>query len=419
MTINGDDRDAASIPTTIGLADLARMIYHGADQSPLLATLTSRLGADPGDSAALMDLAMVAQLNGDRERGISMQSRALEINHVFRCVHGSGAALRVLALFAPGDFMANTPLDFLLDGSDVTVYYAYVTDGATLPVAAVEHDVAFLGVAESDANRDLLERLDHINEFWPRPVINADARTIIELKRDLMWKLFQSSQSVVAPRNVCVTRADLSSVAEGKALLGQLLPSERFPIIVRPLDSHAGQGLAKIDAAPMLRAYLAESDHQVFYVAPFVDYRSADGRFRKYRIVFISGRAFIVHLAISDDWMVHYLSAGMHDSAEKREEEAECMARFDADFGVRHRVALDELVAQVHLDYFAVDCAETRDGRLLLFEAGTGMIVHSLDSGEGFPYKQVQMKKIFAAFLNLLRMTADRRHGLAVPALPV
>ena len=58
------------------------------------------------------------------------------------------------------------------------------------------------------------------------------------------------------------------------------------------------------------------------------------------------------------------------------------------------------------LDYVAIDCAETRDGRLLVFEAGTAMIVHRMDPPELFPYKQAQMDKVCDAFIGMLRARA-------------
>ncbi|HEY5087742.1 MAG TPA: hypothetical protein VII66_10335 [Gemmatimonadaceae bacterium] len=404
-----------SFATTMGLAKLARMIYHGVDRKPVVSSLTSRVNADSRDAAALMDLSMIAQLTGDRELGLAIQSRALEVTRIFRCIHGTGEGLRLLALFTPGDFMANTPLDFLLDGSDVSVYYVYTTAGTPLPPELPDHDVAFVGVAESDANKALLGELAGVASSWPHPVINRRARAIAELTRDQTWELFESSHDVAAPRNVRVNRRDLLRVTDGSTSLGELLSLE-FPVIVRPLDSHAGQGLAKIDNAPGLQSYVVGSDADVFYMAPYIDYRSADGQFRKYRIVFIAGRAYIVHLAISDNWMVHYLNAGMHESVEKRGEEAECMESFDEGFCVRHGAAFEQLVTRIGLDYFAVDCAETRDGSVLLFEVGTGMIVHAMDLGDIFPYKQIQMKKIFTAFLGMLGAAAERGNASRVEA---
>ena len=82
------------------------------------------------------------------------------------------------------------------------------------------------------------------------------------------------------------------------------------------------------------------------------------------------------------------------------------MEGFDAGFASRHAAAFTALHARLGLGYFAVDCAETRDGRLLIFEADVAMIVHDLDPPELYPYKKVQMSKVFDAFEDLLRRTA-------------
>ena len=42
---------------------------------------------------------------------------------------GSAAPLRVLALAAPGDLMANTPIEFLLENEDVVLDVLYVAAG--------------------------------------------------------------------------------------------------------------------------------------------------------------------------------------------------------------------------------------------------------------------------------------------------
>jgi uncharacterized Rmd1/YagE family protein len=64
---------------------------------------------------------------------------------------------------------------------------------------------------------------------------------------------------------------------------------------------------------------------------------------------------------------------------------------------------------RIGLDYFAIDAAETPDGRLLLFEADVAMIVHAMDEPDLFPYKGPQMKKLFAAFQALLARRAATR----------
>jgi hypothetical protein len=107
-------------------------------------------------------------------------------------------------------------------------------------------------------------------------------------------------------------------------------------------------------------------------------------------------------MAISSEWMVHYLNAGMTESAEKRAEEARFMADFDVDFARRHAAAFRALADRAGLEYFAIDCGETLDGQLLVFEADTAMIVHSMDPPDLFPYKPPQMRKLFVAFHDML-----------------
>ena len=139
-----------------------------------------------------------------------------------------------------------------------------------------------------------------------------------------------------------------------------------------------------------------------FYISRFVDYRGEDGLFRKYRIVLIEGRPFICHMAISSHWMIHYLNAGMTESAEKRAEEARFMANFDEEFALRHADAFRAIYERMGLDYLGIDCGETADGSLLIFEVDSNMVVHALDPVDIFPYKQPQMRKVFAAFRQML-----------------
>jgi len=175
-----------------------------------------------------------------------------------------------------------------------------------------------------------------------------------------------------------------------------------YPMTIRPLDTHCGNGLMKINARVELDAYLSNTAGDEFFISEYVDYRSHDGRFRKLRIALIDGQPYLCHLAISDHWVVHYLSSDMQKSDEKRAEEAEMMESFERDFAVRHHLALKTISEKLGLDYVILDCGETRDGRLLLFEADTRGWIHATDPVEIFPYKQMAMQKAFDAFKAML-----------------
>ena len=228
---------------------------------------------------------------------------------------------------------------------------------------------------------------------WPRPLLNNNPGRIAGLTRDGVCDLVEGVPGLLAPR---AHRVDRHALAAWRG----------FPIIARPIGSHAGAGLSRFEGADEVAAYLVEQAAERFYVSPFIDYAGPDGLFRKQRIALIDGRPFLCHHAVSAHWMVHYMNAAMLESADNRAEEARMMATFDEDFALRHADAFSGLAERFGLDYFAIDCGETKDGRLLLFEADVAMIVHDMDPPDLFPYKRLQMAKVFSAFRAMLDAAA-------------
>ena len=353
------------------------------------------------EAARLHDLALVAYLAFQPRTGDALQAQALRQARLFRVARTPPGRLRVLAIMMPGDLMANTPLGFLVEQDDICLDLLYVCPGEALPDPLPEHEVAVF--APSAADPAFQSQLQAWFEAWPRPAINAPAQVAM-LARDRLAARLGPLPGLAIPR---VQRLEPSTAGAVLAAGGW-----RFPLLLRPGTSHAGQGLEKLEEAAALPAYLAAHAAEWFYATEFIDYRSPDGQFRKYRIAFIEGVPFLCHLAVSDHWMIHYLNAGMTESAAKRAEEAAAMAGFETGFGRRHRASLAALDQAIGLDYHAVDCAETQDGRLLVFEADNAAILHMMDPPELFAYKRPQMRRVFAAFAELLQ----RRAGLTSTA---
>lgn len=396
-------RAAPRATLTMGLAKTATLLYRGDDLGPLHRTLTARIARNPADAAALMDLSILLQLSGQAQEGLACQARALARQ---QCYHLPAAAtkpahIKLLMFAMPGDFMANTPVEFLLDGMPVSLDTVYVQPGQPVPMHVPAHDIALVGVAESAENRTTLMRLAPMLATWPKPVLNMPAH-IVDLARERLFEVLAGCPGLAIPATVRTDRATLQSLAHNEFPLARVLADATYPVIVRPAGSHAGHGLEKLDRAEALAAYLTRHAGEQFYLSRFVDYASPDGQFRKYRVVCIAGRPHLAHMAIARHWMLHYLNAGMHEDADKRDEEARAMVEFDRGFGARHALALRRMAHILDLDYFAIDCAETREGDLLVFEAGTAMIVHGMDSADLFPYKQSQIAKIRDAFVELL-----------------
>ena len=201
----------------------------------------------------------------------------------------------------------------------------------------------------------------------------------------------------VVPATERIERATLERATDSG--VGRLA----FPLLVRPIDTHRGDWQERIETLPHLRAYLERAPGDAFNVTSFVDYRSSDGYYRKYRAIVVSGKPFAYHLAIADTWKVHYHSSLMAQFAWMREEEERFLRRPEAVFS-SWKAVFGEIAAAVGLEYFGVDCALDRDGNLLVFECGPSMLVQCRDE-EPFAYKHDYVPKIFAALEELLYLS--------------
>jgi hypothetical protein len=404
-TFKIDDAEQ-NIPTRIGVSDLTRLAFAGTDLAAKWNEVLARYNANPADTAALMDLSVLAQLMSDPQAGATLQAGALSSQRLFRSSTAKGPAkVRLLALAGMTDIGGNIPLEFLLQNSDIELVTLYITPGTPLPEPLPAHDVALVSVGYADTMIETIEELEDIAPKWPRPLLNEPGR-IFDLERDRLHALVSDIPGVAIPKTLRISRDTLDSLRARRLAVASLIADAEFPIIVRPVDSHAGHGLEKLANESEIEAYLAAHAEPEFFLSPYVDYASVDGQFRKYRIAFIDGRPFACHMAIASEWRVWYLNADMASSPAKREEEARFMENFDSGFAARHAGALHELAARAGLDYFGIDCAETKDGQLLVFEAETAMIVHDMDPAELYPYKRVQMRKLFDAFCNMIRARA-------------
>jgi glutathione synthase/RimK-type ligase-like ATP-grasp enzyme len=385
----------------LGLAPFLRQSIAGIDLMPAAQAMLASAEKQPDDANLWMNLATAMFCLGHRDLGLSIQAQALEIDRIYRRPAAiQPARFRLLMLMMPGDLAENTPLDCLLESSDIDLIFYYLSPESPFTQPVPEHDAVMVAISDSDSNQAMLAFLAQALVHWPKPVINA-AQHIPATERCTLSQIMQRAPGVVMPTTYRVKRRQLGAVADSRLTLADLADGLSFPLILRPVGSQAGRDLDRIDDPAALAAYLAKVDAPDFFLARFVDYSSSDGRFRKFRIALIGGRPFACHMAVSSHWMVHYVNAGMYEDGAKRAEEAEFMANFEH-FAERHRAALNAIHQRLQLDYFCIDCAETRDGQLLIFEADHVMVVHAMDQEALFPYKQQHMLKAERAFRDFL-----------------
>jgi glutathione synthase/RimK-type ligase-like ATP-grasp enzyme len=390
----------------VGLARLTTMAATGIDLRPRWHELIAKLIAGTIEAGEGLDLSLIAQLLGDKQAGLAIQHEILGSHQLFRSPCSvQQPRLRVLALAAATDMGSNTPIEFLLEESGIELMTLYVIPELELQEPLPDHDIAIVIASDSEDCRDALCKISRAIAHWPRPLLNLP-HLVCNLDRDKLHGLLSGIAGLEIPSTTAVTRAQLSELSRSTAAPGDIAADLAFPVIVRPRGSHAGAGLAKIDDPAAIERYLCERQEPEFFVSRFVDYAGDDGLFRKCRIVVVDGRPYACHLAIADRWDIWYLNAGMTLSASKRLEEEIFMRTFDVGFARRHETALAGMIDRVGLDYFTVDCAETKDGSLLIFEADNTAIVHNMDPPDIFPYKAPQMRKVFDAFAAMLERRA-------------
>jgi hypothetical protein len=381
-----------------GCVRLARAVAEGRDLRPLAQRLLAQARSGDHSAESFLDLSWLLQLQGDADGAATALYSALALQQHYRLPAPShGTARRLLVLHPSGEYLANTPVEFLLEDSDVAIELLFIGDNLPWPDELPAHDVLFVAICESDEHRTLLHRVDELLAHHPQRVINAPAR-IPALARDSASRLLANAPGILAPPNLRVDRATVERIAFGDA------PPEgsTFPLLLRPVGSHRGRDLVRFDHAGGIAPWLLTQDGEEFFLCPFIDYRSRDGNYWKYRVALIDGVPFASHLAISSHWMVNFINAQMGESPEKRAAEQQWMERFDRDFAHRHADAFRTIHERFALDYLVMDCAESADGRLLVFEIDSAALVHALDPVDLYPYKQPAMRKLFAAFRALL-----------------
>lgn len=371
------------------------LLFRQARNDEAQAALLSGLEIEPNDVRANFAMYELLHVKGDLRAAVTFQRRALERQQLLSSV-APEEQRSVLILCAPGDFQANIPVDFLFDRRTTSIHKLFILDRERLrTVQLPRHDVILNAIAESP---DSVEALAIASEFLHSrhaPKLNAPERVAATNRVRLLETL-----RAVDCRLAAVDERTRAEAAKERA----------FPLIIRPVGSHAGHGLEKIADACALDLYLASSEADSFYVSPFVDYSNGDGYFRKYRIIFVDGEAFPCHLAISPHWMIHYYNAPMAENQWMRDEEARFLQDIGNAFDERQRAVLHDLAHAVGLEYFGIDCTIDREGRVFVFEADPAMLVHTSDPIDLYPYKHRYIPRIFAAVERMI----DRRRSAIV-----
>ncbi|MES2185018.1 MAG: tetratricopeptide repeat protein [Pseudomonadota bacterium] len=375
--------------------NIGTLYFDQQDWEQATAWYQRALAVEPDQVGAHQNLAAIYLDAGRLEAAQFHRDRVYRRQAVF-VEHAPEAAMVVLVLWAAGK--GNVPIDQLLPRRSITrivvfIEYLDAAQESRLPA----YDFVFNAVGDADVTGPTAAPMAAFLARCTRPVLNLP-EAVARTARDQAGALLGSIPGLVVPATVRFDTAALRTELPRTQGL-------EFPVIVRPGNSHGGSHLARLDSAQDLRDF--EPFNAAFYYATaYVDYRSGDGFFRKYRMVFIDRQPFAYHLAIGERWMVHHATAGMEDHAWKRAEEAAFLADSERALGAAALATLRAIGRRLDLDYAGVDFGLLPDGRVLLFEANATMLAHPEVPGSLFGYKNPYVRRIYEAFNTLMARAA-------------
>jgi Flp pilus assembly protein TadD/glutathione synthase/RimK-type ligase-like ATP-grasp enzyme len=341
-------------------------------------------------------LANIANLRGDAQAARDHYARSLMLKPFLRVPAAtSPASFSALLLFAPGG--ANTPPDTLVKGAPYDSLFV-------LLVPEIDYDIERLRGA-GDVVVNLVSDVDHARAVMPtlQTLVERIGLPVVNHPRAIA----QTDRVTVATRlahlPACrVPGVEWSTPAQLTRELG--LEERRFPFLLRVPGTHGGEQFEKLATPAEVITFVAQHPAQRLYVTEYVDYRSADGFFRKYRFFFVGDQILPYHLAIGATWKVHHARTDMAQHPWMQHEEKDFLDDPAGAFGPHHFAALDAIRVTIGLDFFGIDCALDRDGKLVIFEVNASMLVH--ENHGPFTYKAPAVARIKSAFDAMLAARA-------------
>jgi tetratricopeptide (TPR) repeat protein len=383
------------------LCDVATGYFMKGDHDIAASWYQLVLTLDPNVAIACQNLAALHAGAGRTAKADAYRERAYRIQRVF-VEQAPGQTRRVLVLCA-ARASGNVPFEALLPSAincriKYAIDYAAGAEDAQLP----PFDLVFNAIGEPDVAAPLAGRLarfmSHLATHDRRPLLNPPA-AIERTARHRIPQLLGDLRDVQVAQ--CI-RID-STPSSPAALAGLLNDNElALPLLVRPAATHGGEALVRCESVTALETRLCESQGPQ-YLTAFRNYRSADGYYRKYRMIFVDREPFPYHLAISQHWMVHYFSAEMESHAWKLDEERRFLQDPAAALGERALQAIIAIGRRLDLDYGGIDFTVLPDGQVFVFEANATMLAHYERRSGTLAHKNPFVQHIVDAFERLMK----------------
>jgi hypothetical protein len=377
----------------IARVNLANVLREDNDLPGAKLHYQEALAIDPELHEAHQGMAWVLReldLDGAEEhwqRGFS--GRAL----VTKPYRGTGVGIPLLMLVSARG--GNIPTQRWINDRRFTVHAIY-TEFYEPDLPLPPHELVMNAVGDADLCDGALTRAEELLAHSAAPVINRPLRVRATGRAENARRL-AAIPGVIAPRIDTLSRT---------ALLASDALS--FPLLLRSPGFHTGRHFVRVAKREELPEAVASLAGDELLAIEYLDARGADGMARKYRVMFVDGVAYPLHLAISADWKVHYFTADMARNASFREEERLFLKDMPAMLGARAMTALQQIEATLGLDYAGVDFALAPDGSVLLFEANATMVLFPPGPEQMWDYRRPAIDDVMEAATRMLLKYADR-----------
>jgi hypothetical protein len=371
---------------TLGRVGFGDLLNEAGDADAACVQYHAALALDPDMPRAHQGLARAMRALG-QNAGEHWRKGFAGHAVVRRRYRGAGTGVPLLLLVSAVG--GNVPVGQWIDDRAfaVTAIYADFHDPADpLP----PHGVVVNAIGDADLCPDALAGAERIVARVSTPVINSPER-VRATGRQSVAGLMAGLPGVVAPRVSPLSQADL-----------------RFPLLLRTPGYHTGQHFVRVETTGDLAEAAAALPAGDKLAIEYLDARGLDRMARKYRVMFIDGAMYPLHLAISSDWKVHYFSAAMAAEPAHRAEERRFLDDMKGVLGPIAMAALAQIQAALGLDYAGIDFGMSQDGSLLLFEANATMVINPPDADPMWDYRR---PAIAAALAAAKRMVACRAAG--------
>ncbi len=284
----------------------------------------------------------------------------------------------------------NIPTDLWIHDRRFTIHALY-PEFYDSRLALPRHALVVNAIGDADLCAVALSRCQDVLTQSRAPVINRPMRVQATGRAEIARRL-GAIPGVIAPK-IDTLRA--AAIREADNL--------KFPLLLRRPGFHTGEHfvyVANRHALPDAIDSLSAAEELL--LISYLDARGADGMSRKYRVMFIDGVLYPLHLAISADWKIHYFSSAMAQNPLFREEERRFLEDMSAVLGAMAMRALRQICTTLDLEYAGIDFGLAPDGSILLFEANATMVVFPPSSDPMWDYRRRAIDNVLEAAPRML-----------------